>query len=867
MDKNHSFQFYPAPASTVVSNTVWGIREVYNYITTDMDAFSRTQELRDILKEVNAGKRDPKEVGEFKKKYFDFVCFSGTFSRRKDDGLIRHSGLLCLDFDHVGGPTELADLKEKLIHDTNFTTWLCFVSPSGTGLKWVIDIDVARADHQTWFLAVEEYVRETYGLEVDEKCGNVSRACFLPHDGDCYVRRDKNNKNIIKTNNMAATIDFDPVFWANKNRSRRHENEHTVAPSPVNNPQTASSEEEIRDLVSAITAHGAGFSDDYNDWLKIGFALAGELGERGRSYFHQLSQLSSKYDEKDSNEKYNNCLRNVRTDGSGVNIASLYYLAKNVGVDLSAFARTHHSNYGVSAISATSAIAPNSKKGGKSTILGISDDELALGAMALVALTDDGRSNGFYFSDKLKVENLDHILRTVYDLHHANVPKCDAMILGALNVCSGLMGGANFVGDERSGVYGLYDGRRVYAPLFNIIYSGAGNEKGNLVFDKQLASPIKNEMRRKYEAEKAEYDSAMAAWEAKGKKDRGEAPKKPVYLDPFVPGNSSSSAVYRALKANGGWGLMYETEADTVSSMLDSDYGNYSDLMRKAHHHEPLSMTRVTDDVHIDIEEPRLSILLTCTPGQLPSLFPSFENGLGSRFLFYYMPDEHVEFHDVFAMKDKSLDDIYKDLGEYFLPLYHALQQRAGHPIQFVMSEDQKKLFLDTYSEVLEEQFGMLGKGIRAFIFRLALENFRYAMILTVLRRLTDWQNSFNPSRSSDIFPDDENALVCDDRDFQTAMTIIGCLINHTARVYTVMAKEDDNPFANKGFKPTVVEASLYKLLPIGEFSTATVYEIAEKQDIPRRTAQRALSNLAFKYRVINPMKRGVYFKPEVKKG
>ncbi|MGN1254492.1 MAG: DUF3987 domain-containing protein [Prevotella sp.] len=144
-------------------------------------------------------------------------------------------------------------------------------------------------------------------------------------------------------------------------------------------------------------------------------------------------------------------------------------------------------------------------------------------------------------------------------------------MLGALNVCSGLMGGANFVGDERSGIYGLYDGRRVYAPLFNIIYSRAGNEKGNLVFDKQLATPVKMEMRRKYEAEKADYDSAMTSWEVKGKKDRGEAHEKPVYRDSFVPGNSTSSTVYRALHANGGWGLMYETEADTVSSMLDSD--------------------------------------------------------------------------------------------------------------------------------------------------------------------------------------------------------------------------------------------------------------------------------------------------------
>lgn len=173
--------------------------------------------------------------------------------------------------------------------------------------------------------------------------------------------------------------------------------------------------------------------------------------------------------------------------------------------------------------------------------------------------------------------------------------------------------------------------------------------------------------------------------------------------------------------------------------MTGTDYGNYSDFMRKAYHHEPVSMNRVSDKIHIDIESPRLSICITCTPGQLPSLFPTFENGLGSRFQFYELPDEKVEFHDVFAQTDNPLEDTYKQMGEELLPLYHAMQQRVGHPIQFVLSKAQQKKFLDTYGEVLVDQFQMYGIGMNAFIFRTALANFRYAMILTALRRLSEW--------------------------------------------------------------------------------------------------------------------------------
>lgn len=120
-----------------------------------------------------------------------------------------------------------------------------------------------------------------------------------------------------------------------------------------------------------------------------------------------------------------------------------------------------------------------------------------------------------------------------------------------------------------------------------------------MIFCKLLARPVKREMRQQFEASKAQYDEDMAAYEAQGKGknkgERGPAPKEPVFRDPFMPGNSTSSAVYRALDANGGWGMMFETEADTVSNMLDSDYGHYSDFLRKVYHHETVSMTRVSD--------------------------------------------------------------------------------------------------------------------------------------------------------------------------------------------------------------------------------------------------------------------------------
>ena len=179
--------FFSSPVQNVRPVKTVGIKDVYNYITLYMPASKDTHTVRSL--------HDATEARKYKACNFDFVCFSGTFSYRADNALIKHSGLLCLDFDHIGTGDALWTLRRKLIADPYFTTWLLFTSPSGDGLKWVIDIDLGRCDHSTWFKAVRNYIMATYRHEVDKQCANISRSCFLPHDSSCYV-----HPSIIITN-------------------------------------------------------------------------------------------------------------------------------------------------------------------------------------------------------------------------------------------------------------------------------------------------------------------------------------------------------------------------------------------------------------------------------------------------------------------------------------------------------------------------------------------------------------------------------------------------------------------------------------------------------------------------------------------
>ena len=109
---------------------------------------------------------------------------------------------------------------------------------------------------------------------------------------------------------------------------------------------------------------------------------------------------------------------------------------------------------------------------------------------------------------------------------HDDVVSRDKMIIGTLNIVSGLIGAASGTPDMPSGVYGLYDGRKVYAPLYNILFANAGSSKGDLNFCRQLAKPLKDEMRREYEGKKMEYERLMAAYEAKRKQKAAEQKRK-----------------------------------------------------------------------------------------------------------------------------------------------------------------------------------------------------------------------------------------------------------------------------------------------------------------------------------------------------
>ncbi len=152
-----------------------GLRNTYSLIKSG--AFSRqTQHLRSI--------QDKQKARSFKANNFYYVTFSGIFQKRSDQALVQHSGLLTIDIDHI---ESIDSIKALLLNDRFLETALLFTSPSGDGLKWIVHIDIQKESHCNYFLAILNYLKHTYKIDIDKSGKDLSRACFLSHDPSVYI--------------------------------------------------------------------------------------------------------------------------------------------------------------------------------------------------------------------------------------------------------------------------------------------------------------------------------------------------------------------------------------------------------------------------------------------------------------------------------------------------------------------------------------------------------------------------------------------------------------------------------------------------------------------------------------------------------
>lgn len=587
-------------------------------------------------------------------------------------------------------------------------------------------------------------------------------------------------------------------------------------------------EDQIRLVAELIVEAKTDITCDYKRWLNIGFGFSLEMGEAGRDLFHQISQFYSGYKYEECDKQYTACMKRLQTGGKdGITIASFFKYAKDAGISItpSAIERKQQSHQSLTPVTPLGQMGQSGAKQAQgNTAETAMEAEAAKTETAEVALPS--------FSDKVQ-SKLPAIFQDIAAQGNT-IQQKDMLIFASLVLLSGCF----------PEVHANYDNRLVYGNLFFFLVAPPASNKGIVSACIKLVAPIEQEIRDYNQREVEEYKQQMAELRANKNKAGIPTPQEPPYRSLFISANSSSTAIYQALADNKGEGITFETEADSLSYALKSDYGNFSDGLRKAFHHERISYTRRTDKEHVNIYAPKWSVLLTGTPGQVTNLIPSCEDGLFSRFIFLLIKREGT-WRNVFLKKERTVDEAMTAIGRKIYEIHRLLGQADKKGVKFRLSEKQEKNFNDFFSKLYTEYGSMMGENFDASVLRLGLSCFRIAMVLSIMRL-----------EGTTALPSE---IVCTDDDFNAAITIADTLTQHSAHIFTnMMPTLETETIANA--KLTELQRKLFEALP-DHFTRQQAMALAPKVNMPPKTINKYIGYFVSRFHICQRVRQGEYEK------
>ena len=374
-----------------------------------------------------------------------------------------------------------------------------------------------------------------------------------------------------------------------------------------------------------------------------------------------------------------------------------------------------------------------------------------------------------------------------------------------------------------------YGKKKHHANLYNFITAPAASGKGVLQFAEMLGNTYDNKIMENSRTEKLKYEAELRIFKKnqfkqaakKGASSNStpdeEEPIRPPFRTLYIPANASSAMIIKHLNENNGCGIICESEADTMGNVLKQDWGGYSDLLRKAFHFEKITYSRKATDEFIKIERPQLSVVLSGTPNQILKLIPSAEDGLFSRFLFYAFADD-VVWQPMFNEENDNYDVelFFQQQGEKVLQVAEFFEK---YPL-FVKFTREQWAFSDTKFEKLLHEVNLFnGRGALSIVKRLAINQYRIAMILTALHHFTTFeQHGILPNTNGE-------KNFCTDFDLVTAFSIVEVCLRHAILIFESLPKAEGAALVNFDNK----KRRFLEALP-EQFDTNTAYKIGEEQ-------------------------------------
>ena len=616
---------------------------------------------------------------------------------------------------------------------------------------------------------------------------------------------------------------------------------------------------DLRRLTEAVHAAGADIAPTYREYVQLAFAIATDCGEAGRSDFLMLCSLSAKYDVHAANKLFSNALK---TNNNSVHIGTAFHLAElcNVrphpaekprqdtpagtlgtpGAPHPAASHTHaHGYYNKAEMPAEEfPEAPAASLPAEAA-----DEETCRGSEPLTPLPCfDNRT--------LWPAPLNEITA-----HGTTRAQQDIMLLGAVTVLGASM---------NSHVRCAYGGKMISPSLQTFIVALPASGKGVLSLVRLLVEPIHDEIRLHTAEAMKQYRKEKGAYDSLGK-ERSQA--TPPALPPdrmfLISGNNTGTGILQNIMDSEGIGLICESEADTISTAIGSEYGHWSDTMRKAFDHDRLSYNRRTDHEYREVKKTYLSVLLSGTPAQVKPLIPTSENGLFSRQIFYYMPAIH-HWQNQFDRNDSDLEDTFKALGMEWKDKLKNIVMNGIFTLH--LTDGQKDEFNRLFSRLFVRSGLANGNEMSSSVARLAINICRIMEVVAMLRAMEQGEITASPYVSPDPHTATDNLkdhivsrwdlLIASD-DFHAVLSLAESLYRHTTHILSFLPNTEVASRGNAD-RDALVDSMEE------EFTRASFLQKAGEMGIKSETASTWLKRMQKHGLVENVDGKGNYRKPKV---
>lgn len=255
---------------------------------------------------------NPEQYKTQKKTLLPSATFGGTFSRRSKETLKESSGYITIDIDHLSdSPFTLEEVKEFIRQDTEIGWRLIYISPSGDGLKIICETTAVITDDDSYKAVYESlyhYISSTYGVEVDKGGKDICRTSLLCYDPECLYRVEvspfKPELHPVPVDDRPLREKFNLKDWGD--------------------------DDGIEEIVRRVELSGVDIAPTQAEWIKLVYSFSA-LGERGRDYLHRVCKASPKYNEKDTEDKFNYVLKRKGFKHIGVFVD----MVRDNGIDVS----------------------------------------------------------------------------------------------------------------------------------------------------------------------------------------------------------------------------------------------------------------------------------------------------------------------------------------------------------------------------------------------------------------------------------------------------------------------------------------------------------------------------------------------------